>query len=110
MKKPGVTLQILWEEYRAVRSNGYGYSSFCELFRSFERRLSPTMRQDHVAGDNQFLRRSFPVHLAGIDQSHSKFEAQAQRRDLLRSPAGIFSHLPGALAEGRNSLTGRQHY
>jgi transposase len=55
LKKPGVTLQILWEEYRAVHPNGYGYSRFCELFRSFEGRLSPTMRQDHVAGDKVFV-------------------------------------------------------
>lgn len=51
MKKPGVTLLILWEEYRAIHPGGYGYSRFCDLFRGFERRLSPTMRQDHVAGD-----------------------------------------------------------
>jgi transposase len=55
LKKPGVTLQILWEEYRAVHPDGYGYSRFCELLRSFERRLSPTMRQDHVAGDKVFV-------------------------------------------------------
>lgn len=55
MKKPGVTLLILWEEYRAVHPGGYGYSRFCELFRGFERRLSPTMRQDHVAGDKVFV-------------------------------------------------------
>jgi transposase len=55
LRKPGVTLQILWEEYRAVHPNGYGYSRFCELFRSFEGRLSPTMRQDHVAGDKVFV-------------------------------------------------------
>lgn len=55
MKRPGVTLQILWEEYRAVHPGGYGYSRFCELFRGFEGRLSPTMRQDHVAGDKVFV-------------------------------------------------------
>ena len=55
MKKPGVTLQILWEEYRAVHPDGYGYSRFCELYRSFESRVSPTMRQDHVAGDKVFV-------------------------------------------------------
>jgi transposase len=55
LRKPGVTLQILWEEYRAVHPNGYGYSRYCELFRSFEGRLSPTMRQDHVAGDKVFV-------------------------------------------------------
>ncbi|WP_189362973.1 transposase [Mesorhizobium sp. M4A.F.Ca.ET.022.05.2.1] len=51
LKKPGVTLSILWEKYRAVHPDGYAYSRFCDLFRGFERRLTPTMRQVHVAGD-----------------------------------------------------------
>jgi transposase len=55
LKKPGVTMMVLWEEYRATRPDGYGYSRFCELFRGFERRLSPSMRQDHVAGDKVFV-------------------------------------------------------
>ncbi|WP_291164837.1 transposase, partial [Ensifer sp. SSB1] len=55
LKKPGVTLLILWEEYRGVHPDGYGYSRFCELFRGFERRLSPTMRQEHAAGDKVFV-------------------------------------------------------
>jgi transposase len=55
MKRPGVTLAILWEEYDAVHPQGYGYSRFCELYREFERRLPPTMRQIHVAGDKLFV-------------------------------------------------------
>lgn len=55
LKKPGVTLLILWEEYRSEHPDGYGYSRFCELFRGFEQRLSPTMRQDHAAGDKAFV-------------------------------------------------------
>ena len=55
LKKPGVTLLILWEEYRAVHPDGYGYSRFCELYRNFERRLSPSMRQEHIAGDKVFV-------------------------------------------------------
>ncbi len=55
MKRPGVNLQILWEEYRAVHPGGYGYSRFCDLVRQFELRLSPTMRQHHVAGDKLFV-------------------------------------------------------
>lgn len=50
LRRPGVTLQLLWEEHRAVHPDGYGYSRFCELYRSWEARLSPTMRQNHVAG------------------------------------------------------------
>ena len=55
LKRPGVTLALLWEEYRDVQSGGYGYSRFCELFRGFEQRLSPVMRQHHVAGDKAFV-------------------------------------------------------
>ncbi|MER8906021.1 IS21 family transposase [Mesorhizobium sp. M0772] len=55
LKKPGVTLLILWEEYRAVHPDGCAYSRFCDLFKGFERRLTPTMRQVHVAGDKVFV-------------------------------------------------------
>ena len=43
--------RLLWEEHRAAYPDGYGYSRFCELYRAFEARLSPTMRQTHVAGE-----------------------------------------------------------
>jgi transposase len=55
MKRPGVSLSILWEEYDATHSDAYRYSRFCELYRAFERRLSPTMRQSHVAGHKAFV-------------------------------------------------------
>ena len=55
MKRPGVSLSILWEEYDAVHPQGYRYSRFCELYAAFERRLSPTMRQTHVAGHKAFV-------------------------------------------------------
>ncbi len=55
MKRPAVSLMILWEEYLAAHPQGYGYSRFCELYRAFERRLSPTMRQTHVAGQKAFV-------------------------------------------------------
>jgi transposase len=43
LKRPGVNLLVLWEEYRAVHPQGYAYSRFCQLFREFERRLSPPL-------------------------------------------------------------------
>jgi len=55
LKRPGVNLMILWDEYRAVHPEGYAYSRFCQLFREFERRLSPVMRQQHVAGHKAFV-------------------------------------------------------
>ena len=55
LKRPGVTMMVLWEEYREAHREGYGYSRFCDLLRGFERRLTPVMRQHHVAGDKAFV-------------------------------------------------------
>ena len=55
LKRPGVTLSLLWEEYRAVHRDGYGYSRFCELYRAWKGGLAPTMRQSHVAGEEMFV-------------------------------------------------------
>jgi len=55
LRRPGVTLQLLWEEHRGTHPDGYGYSRFCELYRAWEGRLSPTMRQTHVAGERLFV-------------------------------------------------------
>jgi transposase len=55
LKRPGVTLSLLWEEYRAVHPEGYGYSRFCDLHRRWHGRLAPVMRQHHVAGERIFV-------------------------------------------------------
>ena len=55
LRRPGVTLQLLWEEHRAARPDGYGYSRYCELYRAWEGRLSPTVRQSHIAGERMFV-------------------------------------------------------
>ena len=55
LRRPGVTLQLLWEEHRGAHSDGYGYSRYCELYRAWEGRLAPTMRQLHVAGERMFV-------------------------------------------------------
>ena len=55
LRRPAVTMVILWEEYRKIWPDGYAYSRFCELLREFQQRLSPVMRQHHVAGDKLFV-------------------------------------------------------
>ena len=72
LKKPGVTMMVLWEEYRAIQPDGYGYSRFCELFRGFERRLSA----EHAAGScrrRQGLRR--------LLRQEDRHRRSAHRRD-----------------------------
>src|ERR1700756_3103124 len=55
LKKKHVTLAILWEEYIAQNPGGYRYSRFCDLYRSWEGRLSVTMRQSHAGGEKLFV-------------------------------------------------------
>jgi len=44
LKRKGVTLTLLWQEYRAAHPDGYGYTWFCERFIAFQRRTSATFR------------------------------------------------------------------
>ena len=55
LKRKHVTLLILWDEYIAANPGGYSYSRFCELYRSFEKTVSVTMRQTHAAGERLFV-------------------------------------------------------
>jgi len=55
LKRPGVTLELLWQEYREQHPSGYAYSRFCDLHRAWEKRVSPTMRQTHIAGERMFV-------------------------------------------------------
>jgi hypothetical protein len=50
-----VTLQLLWDEYHATHGMlALRYSSFCERYRHWVRRLQRSMRQRHYAGEKLF--------------------------------------------------------
>jgi len=55
LRRKHVTLQLLWEEYRAEYPGGYGYTQFCEYYRRWKGRLEVTLRQVHPAGEKTFL-------------------------------------------------------
>jgi len=55
LKRKGVTLSLLWIEYRQEHPGGYGYSQFCHRFRAWKKLLNPTMRQKHKAGEKLFV-------------------------------------------------------
>lgn len=50
IKRKGVTLTLLWQEYRAAHPNGYGYTWFCDRFATFRLRANATFRNRHEAG------------------------------------------------------------
>jgi len=56
LKRKGVTLQLLWEEYSAAHPGGaYRYSQFCVHYHRFRDSLKRSMRQVHRAGDKLFI-------------------------------------------------------
>lgn len=56
LKRPGVTLQLLWEEYRAgAGDQAYRYSAFCDKYRAWAKLLKRSMRQIHPGGERLFV-------------------------------------------------------
>ena len=54
-RRKGVTLALLWQEYKAEHPEGLQYSQFCERYRAWRRRLDVVMRQTHRAGERLFV-------------------------------------------------------
>jgi len=55
LKRPGVTLQVLWEEYKRAYPDGYSYSQFCYHFQIWRNGSALTMHIEHKAGDKMFV-------------------------------------------------------
>ena len=55
LKRKGVTLYLLWQEYQARELRGYRYSRYCELYRMWRGRADLSMRQVHRAGEKLFV-------------------------------------------------------
>lgn len=52
----GVTLALLWEEYRKVHGPAsYGYSWFCQHYSRWADRINVVMRQPHKFGEKAFV-------------------------------------------------------
>jgi transposase len=51
-----VTLQLLWDEYRAEHGEAaYSYSEYCTHYRRWRRQSARSMRQRHIAGEKVFV-------------------------------------------------------
>ncbi len=54
-RRPGVTLMLLWQEYRERHPEGFGYSRFCARYEDWSGSLDVVMRQSHRAGEKLFV-------------------------------------------------------
>jgi len=55
LKRSGVTLQLLWEEYIQKNSEGLKYSQFCFHFQQWRGDEDISMHLEHKAGDKIFI-------------------------------------------------------
>ncbi|HIH96893.1 MAG TPA: hypothetical protein HA348_05385 [Thermoplasmata archaeon] len=55
LRRKGVTRKLLWTEYKEGNSDYYGYSQFCELYSQWAKKLFPSMRIAHKAGEKLFI-------------------------------------------------------
>lgn len=55
LKRTGVNLQVLWEEYQRETPGGYSYSQFCYHFQVWRQASQLTMHIEHKAGDKLFV-------------------------------------------------------
>ena len=50
-----MTLELLWQEYKRAHPDGYQYTRFCILYRTWAAQLDPVLRQEHKAGEKVFV-------------------------------------------------------
>ena len=50
-----VTMQLLWQEYKAANPEGYQYSQYCDLYRVWKKKVDLVLRQTHRAGEKVFV-------------------------------------------------------
>ncbi len=55
LRRRAVTLKLLWDEYREVHPEGYGYSQYCELYRRWAKTIDVCLRQTYPAGERLFV-------------------------------------------------------
>jgi transposase len=55
LKRKGVTLLLLWTDYKEQSPDGYQYSWFCQLYQAWAKKLDLSMRQEHLAGEKMFV-------------------------------------------------------
>lgn len=55
LAQKGVTLRLVWEEYKEAHPDGLQYTQFCVRYRAWRETLDLPMRQEHKAGERLFV-------------------------------------------------------
>jgi transposase len=101
---------LLWEEYRATHGEGYAYSHYCQLYRDWEKTISPVMRQAHGPAEKLFVDFSgdtVPVFdaMTGEERRAHIFVAALGASNYTYAEARWTESLPDWLGAHANALT-----
>lgn len=55
LRRPHVTLQLLWQEYKLNHPDGYQYTQFCDYYHRWKKSLDLSLRQSYRAGEKMFV-------------------------------------------------------
>lgn len=55
IKKPGVTLYLLWQEYKQTNPQGYQETRFRQYYYKYIKHIDVTLRQRHKFGESMFV-------------------------------------------------------
>jgi hypothetical protein len=94
-----VTLQLLWHEYKEKNPEGYEYSQFCLRYRSWQKTLEVSLRQDHKAGEKLFVDfagDTIPIHDPQTGAVISLSLPWARVTTPMRKPSSPRIFLPGS--------------
>jgi transposase len=76
LRRKGVTLMLLWHEYKQTFPDGYAYSQFSEHYRAWKLHLDVVMRQEHKAGEKMFV--DFPGQTVPIYDRRGQVAMKAE--------------------------------
>lgn len=114
VKRKHVTLLLLWQEELEKNPDLYGYTRFCDLYRSWKKENKLSMRQTHKAGEKGFIDyagSTVPIHnhktgevsnaqifvmvLGASDQTYVEATYTQQVRDFIGSNIRAFEYFGG---------------
>ena len=55
LKKKGLTLTLLWQEYKDIHPEGYQSTQFCEHYHQWRKKLKVSLRQTYKAGEKMLV-------------------------------------------------------
>ncbi len=98
MKRPHVTLSLLWLEYKAANPDGYQYTQFCRYYNSEKKKLDVVLRQEHMAGEKLFT--DYAGDTVGITKC-AVIKPDRYEPDLNPAFAGMAAHYSTAVIPTR---------